>query len=777
MVDQLKPSETPLQPWLPATTSKLQVTLYVDKLINEKVTTTVIPIDGREVSEVRELLSVVHRQLGSYPPSGRVPLKPWAVGALNDILVGKPRIDEEGGAVLEVAIEKPGRFAAVSRSAERVLVQLGPLLAMVALFAWGVFYSGQGRDLARSGQEGIWFWMGLAFSAAVVLAVFGACAHALLGFFEGTADRVSGKIVSSFQLVFPILMYLVGYLIWSPSPSPATPLFVLSLFGCLWLMRLLFYGAYFLVKFKWVAGLVGAGVILAIGFFPSEVGEKLGSAVVIGLAISAWMLVLTEITRWRRAKHISVVHLLMILVIGGLALRFLAWATLPLGNNLDWIRGTASHASSPTMDDAYASAMAFQPRDGATLVIIAAAGGGIRASYWTSLVLTHATDNAPTMRNKLFLASGVSGGSVGLALYRALIGLPAPPCRGESGKFSYQSCVTEFHKHDFLAGIIGATLTGQLLNLVVPVFPLRSEVLERTWEQRWADILPSAPNLFSASFRSLWRGQPDTWEPALALNTTSVGGGYRIAISSLDVHWIEPHSQCRPNIAEQLDLPLSAAANASARFPYLEEWGWFRLVKRDAANSACSDVIGVADGGFYDNYGAATALDAYKYLKSISNTGDKAPRIIVIQITSDPDCGSMALLDGNDGRLAECSNAKKRQQEELSLKATGYDAIQSLALFGSSRVGAPGPFGVAMQARSMSGIRIALELRNEVIGRGDKYYHFSLAGVLESPLGWTLSSHARRQITALLEGGYNRTSMDELVKELNRGSSMEVRPP
>src|SRR5690606_37338373 len=52
--------------------------------------------------------------------------------------------------------------------------------------------------------------------------------------------------------------------------------------------------------------------------------------------------------------------------------------------------------------------------------VVAAAGGGLRAAYWTALLLAEMDDRTCGQFGRHVLAaSGVSGGSLGLALYAA----------------------------------------------------------------------------------------------------------------------------------------------------------------------------------------------------------------------------------------------------------------------------------------------------------------------------------------------------------------------
>src|SRR4029077_643833 len=70
----------------------------------------------------------------------------------------------------------------------------------------------------------------------------------------------------------------------------------------------------------------------------------------------------------------------------------------------------------------YAQAQGMQDNDGAIpMVVVATAGGGIRAAYWTGTELGELTDHHLKFRKQLFAISGVSGGSLGATAYRALL--------------------------------------------------------------------------------------------------------------------------------------------------------------------------------------------------------------------------------------------------------------------------------------------------------------------------------------------------------------------
>lgn len=89
------------------------------------------------------------------------------------------------------------------------------------------------------------------------------------------------------------------------------------------------------------------------------------------------------------------------------------------------------------------------------MVIVATAGGGIRAAYWTATVLeTIKRDLGPNgLRPYLFAISGVSGGSVGATAFDAAL---ANSDETACGKTCVSS--TKFLSEDFLAPTLASEI-------------------------------------------------------------------------------------------------------------------------------------------------------------------------------------------------------------------------------------------------------------------------------------------------------------------------------
>ena len=80
------------------------------------------------------------------------------------------------------------------------------------------------------------------------------------------------------------------------------------------------------------------------------------------------------------------------------------------------------------------------------------------------------------------------------------------------------------------------------------------------------------------------------------------------------------------------DLPASAAAGSSARFPFIGPLGTFRDL--DGAGDA------VADGGYFANLGASALLELLDALDSVARQNARRVRFVVLQLVNNPNAGS-----------------------------------------------------------------------------------------------------------------------------------------
>jgi hypothetical protein len=276
------------------------------------------------------------------------------------------------------------------------------------------------------------------------------------------------------------------------------------------------------------------------------------------------------------------------------------------------------------------------------VILIATAGGGSRAAYWTATVLGELNRQIPGFNNHLFMISGVSGGSLGAILYRAATVAAPDPAKA-------LAIAQEAAAGDFLSPLLSAMFTRDLVTNVITGLPDRAEVLEQAWSDSFdkacRDKLEpnKCPVDLKDGFLKLW---PQEKWPALILNGTIVETGGRAVASNLDLHCKSGDAKATCGLVDvtdilayqPFDLTASGAVNVSARFPVL---GPSALTIIDEEGHKRS----VVDGGYFDNSGALTLQQVMNELAPVFNgkdedkdkNKDKNIVPIVIQITSDPD--------------------------------------------------------------------------------------------------------------------------------------------
>src|SRR6266480_3317359 len=273
----------------------------------------------------------------------------------------------------------------------------------------------------------------------------------------------------------------------------------------------------------------------------------------------------------------------------------------------------------------------FPDRPVHPLFIVATEGGGIRAAYWTTTVLGTIQDADSSFADHVLAISGVSGGSLGAAVFDALVADAAP-----QGEFAKRG--KAILGQDFLSSAIAAMFYPDLIQRFLPfriLFLDRGRWLERSWENAWRNTMHT--DRFAKSFLDLWQDR-HLYVPSLFLNGTSVESGNRIIASNIliDANFLEatdatgkllPVSQHIERRHPKIDMPLSTAAHMSARFTYVSPAGRF-----------APDGTHVVDGGYFENSGAATALDILRQVNNELRQNAELRAIIpqIIMISNNP---------------------------------------------------------------------------------------------------------------------------------------------
>jgi hypothetical protein len=290
-----------------------------------------------------------------------------------------------------------------------------------------------------------------------------------------------------------------------------------------------------------------------------------------------------------------------------------------------------------------------------------------------------------------------------------------PPCQakdlsrlwfGHGGPRTWRDCVQEILAEDFLSPVFAGlgfrdvfSSFGKLVNMKFPgAWPDRGQLLEKSWIDAYDKYVEApkgaaanTPSGLDAPFTSLAPGSSrgSDWNPLLLLNATSVETGRRVIASHIapaypssgscakdrksapsscvrlftdayDMHELLNDRSNSPACAPRdyqandkySDLSLAAAAGNSARFPVVSPAG--SLIRPDTAK-----LVGrLADGGYFDNYGALTAFDLADTLRW---EYDLYP--FVILITNDPG-------DNDDPTLSKGSLAGPSAFPPAEIKAS-----------------------------------------------------------------------------------------------------------
>jgi hypothetical protein len=356
---------------------------------------------------------------------------------------------------------------------------------------------------------------------------------------------------------------------------------------------------------------------------PVGMGQGLGPFTVLAIGLTGICFGLSALAFIQRAYHVPAYALALLLAV----------ASARTGDN--HMLPVVKQAILPppvTLQQAYNSFIAAPGPH--RLLLVATAGGGIRAAFWTAYALGQLHDMDGAKFDKaLFSISGVSGGGVGAVFYRAMLteqehGLPICTRADRVPQTLFAKCAEHYLSQDG----IGPALTGLLFPDLVQRFlpfawlPDRATALSAAWSAAWAKDAGSAGGYMTSPFVSLW--QSDTPWPILLLNGTSVAQGHRVLTSNLDLHNISSEFHDVQPFPRSYAISAATAGLNTARFPLVSPPGGI-----PALEGAPPDQV--VDGGVFENSGAQTTLELLHWI--LSQPKDTRPSIAILQITSDPD--------------------------------------------------------------------------------------------------------------------------------------------
>ncbi len=410
--------------------------------------------------------------------------------------------------------------------------------------------------------------------------------------------------------------------------------------------------------------------------------------------------------------------------------------------------------------DAYAKAWLQSrcaPNRACPVIMVSTEGGGLRAAAWTAMVLSQFTvqiDQAlppngsePLFERYLFAASGVSGGSLGLATY--VTSLQKAPQTG----LSAQARSERILDHDFLAPVMANAWFLDFTQRWLPgaLFDDRGRALTRAWEQVAQDEGITA---LAQPFSNLYvtaNGDIDTNTPALFFNSTTVAQGWRFVEHPFRPFAVNPWTSAYDG-ARWLDprVPLSEVILNSARFTYLSPAGTLQTAA-DPSPALSPAAFQLVDGGYFENSGTETLRELMQRLRTIAAQQAQPLQFIVVHISNDPSLRDFVDAHNPKQPLPLYSAACPRTPSPTELHSYGEATAPLVALLETRN---------ARGELARANLLASLQTNPTEPGNSDVLWHLRLCpGNYPLPLGWTISPPVFDEMHRQLEQDYPINTM------------------
>lgn len=443
-----------------------------------------------------------------------------------------------------------------------------------------------------------------------------------------------GKRVDwTYELVFSALGILWLIVNALQFPQPILTMFIASVVGFLTAQAVRRDeppAAYFpshAVMWACTAIALFGGLLLA--FNPGWWGMTAGTYVVAMVSLNAWLgfaILLWRLLGSALASLAAVTTTVLVFTgpFGAAAVRFLPQkptaSVSAKQHALEWLRARA---------DDIAHAPGRYP-----VFIVTADGGGIRAAWWTAGILARIQDRSPDFHRRSFALSGVSGGSLGVAVFTSQAAQAADGTSGgdRCAAGVWSDCAKDVLRQDFLGPVLAAMLTVDLPRSVTrtSLLPDRAASHEASFEEAWRRAAHA--DHFAESFSALWHGERRLKVPLLLLNTTDAVTGRRLVLAPVTLGDDTPERGDLAPLLGEHEVRLSTAVLLSARFPGVSPAG------RVPAQGLPGREYRIVDGGFADNSGGASALEALRALTEAADELKVRQQIqpVAVVIRNDP---------------------------------------------------------------------------------------------------------------------------------------------
>lgn len=681
-------------------------------------------------------------------------------------------------------------------------------------------------------------------STAALLVVVGARAIALDAFVSKHGESsVLAKPAIGMSLAFVVGMWICARRAENPRDDPR-----LRMSAWPWASGAALLGALALTVDPWAVGLAEGGGTVAIVFG--------GFTLLIGaLAAAAWGLRRGPVDHFALAPSLRLARFRRFPVVPFLLAWALAVSTLDGGgfHDIRRVEVAPGVAQAPTIAKALNDFVAAQPSGAARpVVLVGASGGGIRAAVWTALVMECIFGPGPVRDTNsvcaqgsgkpslssltteaakplpVFIASGASGGAVGLAAWSAR----RTDLLAASSAAETPLSITELLTGDFVAADVARLFVGDLPHaLLAGDTQDRAAMLEQAWETAWDKAAHDGAANGTANANTtgvagsskpndqigLRRGLRATWDlshvagawstPVLALNGTEIEDGCRFVASAVDFTLPRtlPHNPAdassavtsaddRPNdracrgpattegtavdilpatnelidyLCPGEDVPLSTAAHVSARFPYVSPTG--RIVRK-----SCGGNGSMTDNGLVP--GPAVSFDADGGIFDNSGAGSavdawRALTPLASSIESQPGAGCLVPLfiqiDNSPPAdvIADVTKPDPRPNELTAPISATMGQLASREEY--ARAGAAAAF-----TRPVSASGRPVTVAGSQDSPASMWFQLTLFGQPGPlpPLGWTLAPATVDQMRAQLNGASNSQTIQAIRDLLKPGA-------
>jgi hypothetical protein len=401
--------------------------------------------------------------------------------------------------------------------------------------------------------------------------------------------------------------------------------------------------------------------------------------------------------------------------------------------------------------------------------IVAAQGGGIYAAYHSALSLARLYDACPEFANHAFALSGVSGGSLGSAVFAELVrSVPevskpdsaSEGCNPRPGAPNLETQVKEFFKADFLSPVVASAFLFDIPSLLVPLLRFgldRAVALEQAFEQAWPKAASAGSEKHGLAGDFYGRWTPESMVPALFLATTGVNYGNPVLVSQ--IHWSQnPRFRWRGRAATpdpddvrellrrmqvqdersrdsaianildfrpDLQLATSTAVVLSARFPFVTPPG--KIWNNPAVEPPTDlhenvEVLELLDGSLFDNSAGFVAIDIIEDLERYLKRREEFKEF----------------ADDIEFHLIRFTDRPAQRQGGAS-EFGHFELVTPLIAFNTVRLA---------RGAQLRGLPESTKISEHFIYLSDAYFQPSL--------NWVLSNHTRLMIEARSGGGTDK---------------------